>query len=154
MIIDKKNISETEFERYIGAETTAYYINDLLVKQKLDNEYVDVLASTYCNFFNKDNFDFRAMYFTKLILNDDYNVDMYSLPFRFEDIKLKTQRYEYIEELKNYFDKNNIKYDSNKVFFKGQELSSIDSNVEKIMDYINDIDLDLINYDNQKQVDI
>lgn len=131
----------------IDSETIAYYSYDLLVRQKLEGEYVDIIANTYCSY----NRDFKehlpAFYRAKLVLENDYIVNMYELPFKFEELKDEIRRYELIKELENYFQEKNIPYKKGKAYFKGQELSSLNPNIEKIMDEINHIDMNLINMD-------
>lgn len=151
--MDKKRLSETQFNDYIDSETIAFYVYDFIIRKKYTDEYVDVLGNTFCSYCGELDSKIPNFYSAKCILEKDYNVDMLSLPFRNESNKLKIMRYGLVQQLEDYFKENKIKYKPNKAFFKGQELSSIDPNVEHIMDQINDIDLDLINLDS-KNIDI
>lgn len=143
----KNKYTEKDFIELIDGETIAYYCYDLLIRKKLDDEYVDIIANTYCSYNRDLKPHLPAFYRAKLVLEKDYNVNMYELPFKFEKLKDEIRRYELIKELENYFEEKNILYKKDKVYFKYQELSSLDPNIEKIMDEINDIDMNLINTD-------
>lgn len=112
-----------------------------------------MIANTCCNFCIDLDRIIPALVSARKILEDDYGVDMYSLPFYREDIKLKVERLDLINQLENYFKENNIDYENKQIFYKGQELSSNDSNIKDYIDKINKIDLDLINFEN-KRIDI
>lgn len=146
---NKKSISEYDFQLLIDAEKIAYHVFRLFEKEKDTREYVDIIAMSFCDYDVISDLEIPIMHRAKMVLKKDYDTDMMSYPFKYENIKLKIQRYGLLKDLENYFINKNIKYDSDKVFFKGQELSSSDPNVEYFMDQINDIDLDLINLDNK-----
>lgn len=139
----KADLSEEEFEDYIDSEKIAYYCYNMIVKNKM-NDYVDTIGNTKC-FYNGDiSKHIKAFFKAKLILQKDYNVDMYSLPFLKEYHKDEIRRYELVYLLEDYLIEKNIPFKKGKAYFKGQELSSIDSYIHSLIDEIDDIDCSLM----------
>lgn len=150
----KNKWNQADFDSYINGETIAFYSYDLLVKNKVENEneYVDVIANTYCGYHKQLLDHIPDFYDAMKVLKNDYNTDIYELPFRYEIVKQNLKRYDLIKQLENYFDKENIKYTN--AYYKGQELQFDNPVVEKIIDEIDDIDMDTMTNDYERQVPI
>lgn len=150
----KNKWKQADFESYINGETIAFYSYDLLVKNKRENEneYVDIIANTYCGYHKELLDNISDVYNALLVLKNDYNIDIYELPFKYEIVKQSLRRYDLVKQLETYFEKENIKYTN--AYYKGQELQFENPIVEKIMDEIDDIDMDTMTNDYDKPVPI
>ncbi len=149
--MNKKILTEEDFNRYIDSQRIAFYVHDYLVRKKVKNEYVDIIGNTYCNY---DNEEVISFYLAKCVLEDEYGVDMYSLPFRYADFKLKIQKYDLLMQLEKYLEDNSIEYKKEILFSNPKELENNDSNIEKLLKRIEDIDNKLICYNNEKNINI
>lgn len=151
-MVDKTKLTERDFQDLLDKELIAYHSYRLIIKEKLDDEYVDIIANTYCGLHGKLKDSIPLLYEAKIVLANDYKTNIYALPFRYEDIKLEVKRYDLIKQLELYFELSNTPFKKGKAFVKGQELSSSNSFVGDIMEQIHDIDIDLINIDNSKTI--
>jgi len=154
LVVDKKKLSEEDFELLLDAERLAFHSYRIFVKEKLNNEYVDVIASTLFDFYGNLDYEVPIYYEAKNILNNDYNLDFYSLPFYNEKTKLRIKKYDLIKELSTYMDNNKIKYKSDKILNKAQQLSSNNKYIKDIMNKINNIDDKLYIIDNTKKIEV
>lgn len=136
----KKNYSDIDFLQFIEGETIAYHCYNGLVKKKKNyNEGVDIIANTYCIFDSNFKRHIPSFYKAKQILETDYNVNMYDLPFHFEEVKLDIQKYELLKNLEEYLKSQNIDYSKDDTYLLGIELSKVDINVLNIINEIDNI---------------
>ena len=134
---NKKKLTRNEFDDLIKSEILACYSYYVLVRKKAKKEYVDILAGSYCEFCEELDYEVPIYYNAKNILEKDYNVDLYSLPFKNEMVKLEIKRYDLIKQLKS----NNIDYDSFEV------LDNPDPEIKKIVEELEKINNELLDYD-------
>lgn len=139
----RKDLSLEELHTTIRAELMAFHIYDSFVRKKETYEFTDAIMNAYGELGCKFITHLPAIYKAKEILKNHYEVNIYELPFRSQNIKLEIKKYDLLQQLERYFKDNNIDYKSDDVFIKGQELSKLDSNIKLIIDEINDIDMDL-----------
>lgn len=142
--IDKKKIKGIDdFELLLDSERIAYYSYKIIFNDKTENEYVDIIANTCCVYSISLKQIIKALVRAKDILKNDYDVNMYSLPFYREIIKLSVEKYDLLNQLENYFKKNNINYDSKKILNKAHELVDNNSTIEELINKIDEIDLEI-----------
>lgn len=148
--MSKKNYNEKDFLEYIDSEIIAFYCNDLIVREKNNNEYVDTISNSFCSHYVDDlKLRVPVFYKAKLILERDYNVDIYKLPFKDNTLKTRIRRYELMENIKEYLIENEIYCNKNEIYDKAKDLSKTSDYIKKIIDEITDIDIKLINYNNK-----
>lgn len=140
--MNKRKWKENDFEEFIDSEKIAYHTYDVIVRKQKENEYVDIIASTHCDYYDILKKHISTFYKAMIVLADDYNINIYDLPFKHEKIKQELRRYDLIKQLENYFKENKIEYKN--VYEEGRKLQNIDSNIKEMMDEINEIDMNLI----------
>ena len=96
--MDKRTLSEDTFGHYMKAEMIAFFSYKIIVEENLKNEYVDLVATSFGEMSYFPDYCVEDYARAKMILDKDYNVDMFSLPFK--DQKLKKQVQDYV--LENY----------------------------------------------------
>lgn len=102
--MDKKNLNEHEFERYIRIERLAFYIYDYLARNKHKGYADKVSRYFYSNYLNDDKINFLID--TAEVLKNDYDTDLLSLNFKDKNLKLKVQKGMLETNLLEYFKKN------------------------------------------------
>lgn len=145
---------EKDFLNYINAEIISFYSYKLIIKQSLKNEYVDIIGRTYGNQIKELEKNIGVFYLAKNILKNEYNTDIYSLPFYLESFKLELQKYDLVQELGRYFDKNKILYKENDVVAKAKELSFNDHYITSIINKLDVINQSLKKYDHSRNIDM
>lgn len=84
-------MSEKEFRIFINSEIVARRIYDYMVKDNTEREYVDV--DTFATIELLDSETIETLYNIKKLLSKEYEVDLMTLPFRYETIKQELQEY-------------------------------------------------------------
>lgn len=102
--MDKKNLNEYELERNIRIERLAFYIYDYLERKK-HKVYADKISRYFCSLYLSDD-KINFLIDTAEILKNDYDIDLLSLKFQDENIKIKVQKGILENELLEYFEKN------------------------------------------------
>lgn len=68
-----------------------------MIKDTKEKEYVDVIFDTFASIELMDSETTETLYNIKNILSKEYEVDLMTLPFRYETLKQELQ--EYISEI-------------------------------------------------------
>jgi len=64
-----------------------------MVKDNKEKEYVDVIFDTFASIELMDSETIETLYNIKNLLLKEYEVDLMSLPFRYETLKQELQEY-------------------------------------------------------------
>lgn len=64
-----------------------------MVKENTGREYVDVIFDTFATIELLDSETIETLYNIKNLLSKEYEVDLMTLPFRYETIKQELQEY-------------------------------------------------------------
>lgn len=146
--MNKRDLSESEFNDLANAERIAFYTYYYIIKNKMIKEYVDILGNTVCGFIN--SYEQIPVYYTAMnILREEYKIGMLALPFKDKNFKLEIEKYDLLKRLENYFNDNNIKLNKD-IITTAKELKENDSAINFILNRIEIIDKELNNtsYDN------
>lgn len=141
----KKELTVKDFEDLMNSESIAFYSYDLIIRKKKPQEFVDLIACSFCDFDYNLEKKIPIYYKAMLILKNDYEVDFYSLPFYKEQVKLEVKRYDLMHQLEKYFRENSISYNENNVLNIDYNYYKTDKIIKKLMDEITEVDVALIN---------
>ena len=64
-----------------------------MIKDTTEKEYVDVIFDTFATIELLDSETIETLYNIKNLLSKEYEVDLMSLPFRYETLKEELQEY-------------------------------------------------------------
>ena len=131
----KKDLTVKDFEDLMDSESIAFNSYDLIIRKKKPQEFVDLIACSFCNFNYNLEQEIPIYYKAMLILKRDYEVDLYSLPFYKKQVKLEVKRYDLVHQLEKRFRENNIPYN----YYKKDKV------IKKLMDEITEVDVAFIN---------
>lgn len=141
----KKDLTVKDFEDLMNSESIAFYSYDLIIRKKKPQEFVDLIACSFCDFNYNLEQEIPIYYKAMLILKKDYEVDFYLLPFYKKQVKLEVKRYDLMHQLEKRFRENNIPYNDNNVFNVADNYYKKDKIIKKLMDEITEVDVALIN---------
>ena len=92
-----------------------------------------------------------TLYNAKKILEKDYNIDIYNLPFQENYHKSEIKRYELMNMLEDYLLEKNIEFEKEEIYLKGKLLAEDDIYARNIIAELDDIE---INIKVQKKINI
>ena len=141
----KKDLTVKDFEDLMDSESIAFNSYDLIIRKKKPQEFVDLIACSFCNFNYNLEQEIPIYYKAMLILKRDYEVDFYSLPFYKKQVKLEVKRYDLMHQFEKRFRENNIPYNDNNVFNVADNYYKKDKVIKKLMDEITEVAVALIN---------
>lgn len=141
----KKELTVKDFEDLMNSEAIAFNSYDLIIRKKKPQEFVDLIACSFCDFNYNLEQEIPIYFKAMLILKNDYEVDFYSLPFYKEQVKLEVKRYDLMQQLNEYYRKNNISNSNSNVLNVEDNYYKKDKVIKKLADEITRVDVALIN---------